>query len=68
MLFPRNLSNKYGKQLLDNATKTARLYVLINASKKGVYKAAETTGKFIGNKMTENCETKTLTFWESRKN
>ena len=48
----RNLSNKYGKQLLDIAVKT-ELDALNNASKKVVQKAAETTGHFIGNKIAE---------------
>ena len=38
--FARNLSNKNGKQLLDNATKTG-LNALRTAPKKVVYKAAE---------------------------
>ena len=46
--FGRNLSNKYGKKVLDAATKTG-LY----ASKKVVHKAAETTGEFIRNKITD---------------
>ena len=38
--FGRNLSNKYGRQLLDNATKTG-LDALKSASKKLVHKSAE---------------------------
>ena len=38
--FARNLSNKYGKQLLDTATKTA-----IYGSKKVIHKAAEVTDR-----------------------
>ena len=50
--FPRNLSNKYAKQLLDAAAKTG-LDALKSASKKVVHKAAEVTGQFIGNKITD---------------
>ena len=46
----RNISNKYGEQLLDTATKTG-LDALKTASKKVVHKAAEATGEFIGNKI-----------------
>ena len=47
--FPRNLSNKYGKQLLDAVTKTGA-DVLKATSKKLVHKAAKTTVEFIGKK------------------
>ena len=50
--FARNLSNKYGKQVMDAATKTgvdAPKY----ASKKVVHKAAESTCAFIGNKIAD---------------
>ena len=50
MSFARNLSNKYGKQLLDTATK-AGINVLKTASKKVIHKAAETIGEFLGNKI-----------------
>ena len=40
--FARNLSNKYGKQLLDTATKT-----VIYASKKVIHKAAEAKDRCI---------------------
>ena len=50
----RNLSNKCGKQLIDNTTKT-ELDALKAASKKLVHKTAEATGEFIGT------ETKLLT-------
>ena len=46
---PRNLSNKYGKQLLDAVTKTGA-DVLKATSKKLVHKAAKTTVEFIGKK------------------
>ena len=48
----RNLSNKYGKQILDTAAKTG-LDDLETASKKVVHKAAEATGEFMGNKITD---------------
>ena len=47
----RNISNKYGQKLLDTTTKT-RLHAL-KAASKNVHKAAEATGEFIGNKITE---------------
>ena len=50
--FRRNLSNKYGKQLLDAATKTC-LDALKTATKNVVHKAAEATGKFTGNKIAD---------------
>ena len=49
--FSRNLSNKYVKQSLDTATKTG-LDGLQTASKKVVHKAAEATGEFIENKIS----------------
>ena len=52
LLFARNLSNKYGKQLLDTATKTG-LDALKVAFKKEVHKVAEATGEFIGNKIAD---------------
>ena len=48
--FARNLSNKYGEQLLDTATKR-ELDALKTASKKVAHKAATATGEFIGNKI-----------------
>ena len=50
MSFGRYLSNKYGRQLLDSATKT-ELDALKTPSKKAAHKAAEATGQFIGNKI-----------------
>ena len=50
--FALNLSNKYGKRLLDTATKTG-LDALKSDSKKEVHKAAEATGQFIGNKIAD---------------
>ena len=42
--FARNISKKYGKQLLDTATKTG-LAALKSSSKKEVHKEAESTGE-----------------------
>ena len=50
LTFARNLSNEYGKQLLDTVTKTG-LGALKTASEKVVLETAETTGEFIGNKI-----------------
>ena len=47
MSFARNLSDKYEGKILDTATKTEF------ASKKLVSKAAEATGKLMGNKIAE---------------
>ena len=49
--FARNLSNKYGKQLLDTATKTGT-GALKTASRKAIHKATETRDQFLGNKIT----------------
>ena len=46
--FARYFPNKYKKQLLDT-----RLDALKTASEKIVHKAAETAGKFTGNKITD---------------
>ena len=49
MSFARNLCSKYGKQLLDTATK-ARLDALETASTIVAHTAAEDAGEVIGNK------------------
>ena len=46
----RNLSKKYGKQLLDTVTNT-ELDALKTASKKVAHKAAAATGQFMGKKL-----------------
>ena len=43
---------KYGKRLMDTATKT-RIDVAKTASKRGVQKTAEATGDLIGNKIAD---------------
>ena len=54
------------KTLLDTATKT-QLDAAKAASKKEVHKTAETTRQLIVNKYWKKCETKTFTWWESKK-
>ena len=49
--FGRNLSNKYIKQLMDNAIKK-RTLCFKKCYKKVAHKAAEATREFIGNKIT----------------
>ena len=46
--FPKKFGNKYGKKLMDTATKTGMDAAKI-ASKRVVQKAAEATGDLIGN-------------------
>ena len=46
--FARNLSNKYGTQLLDTG-----LDVFKTASKKVIHKAAKVISQFTGNKITD---------------
>ena len=48
----RNLSKKYGKQLLDTVTNT-ELDALKTASKKVAHKAAAATGQFMGKKTAD---------------
>ena len=50
--FAKNLGNKYGKKLMDIATKTGMDASKI-ASKKVVQKPAEATGDLIENKITD---------------
>ena len=49
--FWRNLSNKYGRQLLDAASKT-RLDTLKTATQKEAHKAVEVIRKFIENEIS----------------
>ena len=53
----RKLSHKYGKQLLDVATK-ARLDALKTASKKVVHIATKTTGEFKENEIADKIANK----------
>ena len=48
--FARKVGNKYGKKLMDAATKTGR-DTAKTASKRIVQKTAEATGDLIGNRM-----------------
>ena len=50
MSFARGMSNKYGKKLIDTATKSAR-DAIKTASKRAIQKTAETTGDLVGNKI-----------------
>ena len=48
----KNLSNKYGQKLLDNAKKSTR-DAIKTASKRIIQKTAEATGDLIGNKIAD---------------
>ena len=48
--FPKKFGNKYGKKLMDTATKTG-IDAVKMASKRVVQKTAEATGDLIGNKI-----------------
>ena len=50
--FSRKFGYKYGKKLMDTATKT-RMDAAKTASKRAVQKAAEATGDLIGNKTAD---------------
>ena len=50
--FARKVGNKYGKKLMDAATKTGR-DASKTASKRVVQKTAEATGDLIGNKIAD---------------
>ena len=50
--FARKCGNKYGKKLLDTATKTG-IDAAKTASKRVVQKTAEATGDLIGNKIAD---------------
>ena len=50
--FARKLGGKYGKKLIDTATKTG-IDAAKTASKRVVQKAAEATGDLIGNKIAD---------------
>ena len=49
---PKKFDNKYGKTLMDTATKTG-IDVAKTASKRVVQKTAEATGDLIGNKIAD---------------
>ena len=50
--FARNFGDKYGKELMDTATKTG-IDAVKAASKRVVQKTAEATGGLIGNKIAD---------------
>ena len=50
--FAKNFGNKYGKKLMDTATKTG-IDAAKTASKRVVQKTAEAAGDLIGNKMAD---------------
>ena len=50
--FPRKFGDKYGKKLIDTATKTG-IDAVKTASKRIVQKTAEATGDLIGNKIAD---------------
>ena len=50
--FARKFGDKYGKKLIDTATKTGADFVKI-ASERVVQKTAEAAGDLIGNKITD---------------
>ena len=52
LLFARKLADKYGKKLMDTATKTG-IEAAKTVSKQVVQKTAEATGDLIGNKITD---------------
>ena len=53
MSFARELGDRYGKKLIDTATRTG-IDAAKTASKRGVQKNAEATGDLISNKMADN--------------
>ena len=50
--FARNMSNKYGKKLVDTA-KTSATDAIQTPSKRAIQKTAEATGDLIGNKIPD---------------
>ena len=48
----KNLSNKYGQNLVDSAKKSAT-DALKTAGKRAIQKAAEATGDLVGNKIAD---------------
>ena len=52
MSFAKNLGDRYGKKLINGATKVSK-YFAKTAGKKVVHKSAEATGDMIGNKIAD---------------
>ena len=55
LAFAKGFGNKYGKNLMDAATKTG-IYAAKVASKRVVLKTAEATGDLIGNKIADKID------------
>ena len=60
--FAKKCCNKYGKKLMDTATKTG-----IDASKRVVQKTTETTGDLIGNKIADKITSITLKLTQKKR-
>ena len=52
MSFAKNMSNKYGKKLVDTAKKSAA-DAIKSASKRAIQKTAKATGDLVGNKIAD---------------
>ena len=52
LLFARKFGDKYGKKLIDSATKTSEDFAK-NASKRVIQKTSEATRDLIGNKIAD---------------
>ena len=52
MSFARSMSNKYGKKLVDTATKSV-IDAIKTASKRAIQKTAEVIGDLVGNKIAD---------------
>ena len=52
MSFARSMSNKYGKKLVDTATKSAT-DAITTASKRAIQKTVEAIGTLVGNKIAD---------------
>ena len=50
--FARNFNNKYGKKIMDTATKTGKDFATV-AGKKVIHKSAEATGDLVGSKIAD---------------
>ena len=65
--FAKNFKDKYGKKLLDTATKTG-IDAAKTASKRVVQKTAEATGDLIGNKIADKITSVRKTKTEEKEN
>ena len=52
MSFAKNFGDKYGKKLMDSATKTGKEFAK-TTGKKVIRKSAEATGDLVGNKIAD---------------